>query len=142
MLYHHHCTAAVAYQRTEKRKDYARLYLAVQEDHSRALLSDNNKALAWTDWQQAKIAAGRNGMIVVNWEYFQTHILTGLFVRPAALRVCVTTKRGSKYYHAELDAPADQLRTLNQYCEWELKRRPDAIKAEVGELKVRPEDET
>ena len=141
MQNHHHSTLD-GHPRAEKRQDYAHIYVCVRTDAADALRDKRDShLLAWTNYAQAATFAGRCGMIVVNWEGFLTRYLPRLPERPEAARIIVDSKRGRHKYHAELDASPEELRTLNTYCEWELRRSPETLGGKLKRAKVWQEEE-
>lgn len=114
-MQNHHYPTVTHHARAEKRQDYARLYLCVKHDASAALCdSKDGLVLAWTDWSTAAREAGRSSMIVVNWQWFLQRYLDRLTPRPTAARLFVATLRGTLQYHAEFDASAEQIRSLDE----------------------------
>jgi hypothetical protein len=138
---HHHRPLNTGHPRAEKRQDYARLYVCVRFVERNALCDADGKVLAWTDWSEACTAAGKAGMIVVNWQGFHERYLPVMAPRPPAARIFARGKRGVRTYHAELDAPYEELRTLNNYCDWEVERAPGKVGEKLSTAKVWPEDE-
>jgi hypothetical protein len=121
MQNHHHST--VTRPRAEKRQDYARLYVCVRVVEGSAMCDTDGKLLAFADWSDASTAAGKVGMIVVNWQGFLERYLSRMATPPPAARLIVRGRRGDvRKYHAELDASPEELRTLNQFDIWEVKR--------------------
>lgn len=122
----------------EKRMSYAHVYLCVRADTGEVLTdSKDGLVLAWTDWKTAEQFAGRTGMMVINWQGFLSRYLDRLSPRPTAARVFVATKkRGVLKYHAELDATAEEIGTLNTFCEWEIKRRPRVEGEKLRKAKI------
>lgn len=135
MPFNHH--PSVIHPRAEKRQDYVRIYVCVRPEPADVLRdAKDGHVLAWTRWDNARQFAGRCGMIVVNWEWFLTHYLAQLGEQPPAARIFAETKRGVRRYHAELDASAEEMRTLNSFADWEREHMPQRVGARLRNAKV------
>jgi len=130
----------MTYARAPKRQDYAHIYVCVRRPDCSSIICDDGKLLAWTRWDDAVAEAGRRSMIVVGWFWFKEHYLPQLSPVPSAARIIQRTRRGTQFFHAEMDAPAVELRQFNRFDDFDFLSESKATReAKIARAKVWPE---
>ncbi len=131
----------MTYPRAEKQQDYAHVYLCVRRDGAcTSLFAEDGRLKAWTRWDDAVSQAGAHGMIVVNWFWFKAHYLPRLVEAPRAAQIVHRSRRNTQLFHAELDAPAIELRRLETFDHFTFTSLPEPTRARmIAKAKVWPE---